>query len=157
MGGTYFQRIELPQVLRLGGRPQDLWRTSSYAYESYLGPCKVICKLSNQNARIYRLRVASGDIPVETRTLLLVKRCIPRHVDQELEQCGLKGRVWVHLKPRRTKPELADLHSVIDQAFTVDDPRKPESGGAKGEYFEQFVFTKVPEPRIGSVRMYVLQ
>lgn len=92
-----------------------------------------------QVVRIYRIRVGSGDIPVETRTLLLVRRCILHHVDQELERCGLKGRVWAHYKPRPTKLELVDLHSVIDQAFTGDDPRKP---AGKGEYYEQFVFTK---------------
>jgi hypothetical protein len=95
-----------------------------------------------QVVRIYRLRVGSDDNPVDTRTLLLVKRCNLRHVDQELEQCGLKGRVWVHYKPKRTKVELVDLRSVIDQAFTGDDPRKPRPREAKGEYYEQFVFTK---------------
>lgn len=88
-----------------------------------------------QAVRIYRIRVGSGDIPVETRTLLLVRRCILHHVDQELERCDLKGRVWAHYKPRPTKLELVDLHSVIDQAFTGDDPRKP---AGKGEYYEQW-------------------
>ena len=91
-----------------------------------------------------------------------MRRCILHHVDQELERCGVKGYVWAHYKPRPTKVELVDLHSVIDQAFTGDDPRKP---AGKGEYFQQFTKGKtggdrlvaqtsrqpIPERRIGPV------
>ena len=89
--------------------------------------------------RIYRMKVGSSDIPVEKRTLLLVRRYKLDHVDEELARCGLKGRVWVHNKHRVAQLELVDIHSVVDQAFVGDDPRKPSSSGG---YYEQLVFTR---------------
>ncbi len=89
--------------------------------------------------RIYRMKVGSSDIPVEKRTLLLVRRYNLGHVDRELARCGLKGRVWVHDKHSVAQLELVDIHSVVDQAFVGDDPRKPSLSGG---YFQQFVFSK---------------
>lgn len=89
--------------------------------------------------RIFRIRVGSRDQPLETRTLLLVRRYQLCHVDKELERCGLKGRVWRHYKPATPRVELVDIRSVIDQAFVGDDPRRPSHDGG---YYAQFVFTK---------------